>query len=322
MHVRKSLLVRLSSASGIVRQGRNPHQPPFYTSHTGYQAMMRWYAETLEALRADVDVESLTVTTRFGHTHLLTAGCSDSNTMPLVLVHGINVNALGWGAQIRRLAEHFRLIVPDVPGFAGRSVPVRLPYEGDAYARWLADVLEALHIDRAALLGSSGGGHFLLKFASYFPHRTAAVALVNPCGIGRYRLPLGLVRSQPLIDLIGKLGHHRASPELAERLVRANASPDQCPDASGLALSYLLLRYFRRHRPPDPLSDAELRRVTAPVLLLMGAHDPYFTPSTMLSRSRRFFRDVTAHIIADGGHDLHNDQADLVTEHLLRFLNR
>lgn len=279
---------------------------------------MRWYTETLDVLRAEIGIESVTVETRFGRTHLLTAGIPTAP--PLVLLHGINVNALGWAEQIRRLAGHFRLVVPDVPGFAGRSAPVRLPYQGDAYAHWLADVLDALHIERAALAGSSGGGHFLLKFASYYPQRAAAIALVNPCGIGRYRFPLGLVRSQPLIDLIGKVGHRRASPALAQRMVSANASPHHTPHTNGVAMSYLLLRYFRRHRPPEPLSDAELRRVTAPVLLMIGAHDPYFAPSAMLSRSRRLLREVTMHIIADGGHDLHNDQADRVAEHLLRFL--
>lgn len=317
MHVGKNLFIRVSNARRIRRV--LSAYPRFYTSSAGYQAMMCWYDETLAALCAEVAVESLTIGTGFGRTHVLTAGAPDAP--PLVLVHGINVNALGWAAQIRRLAGHFRLIVPDVPGFAGRSAPVRLPYAGDAYARWLADVLDALHIPRAGLAGSSGGGHFALKFAAHFPERTTAVGLVNPCGIGRYRFPLGIVRSQPLINLVGSLGHRRVSLELAERMVRANASPGQAPGSVGVMQSYLLLRYFRRHRPPDPIPTHELRRVTAPVLLLLGAHDPYFTAAAMVARSRQLFRHLTAEIIPDGGHDLHNDQADLVAARLLGFLS-
>ncbi|MBC8170106.1 MAG: alpha/beta hydrolase, partial [Anaerolineae bacterium] len=89
--------------------------------------MMHWYDQVL----AELPCNSLYVDTRYGETHLLTAGSPDAP--PLVLVHGINVSALNWQAQIRRLAADYYVIAPDVIGFAGRSAPVRLPYAGDGY---------------------------------------------------------------------------------------------------------------------------------------------------------------------------------------------
>lgn len=278
--------------------------------------MMAWYDEALESLA--VPFETYCVPTRFGDTHVLLAG--NSAAPPLVLLHGINVSALGWKQQIIRLAPYYRLIVPDVIGFAGRSTAVRLSYTDNSYALWLADVLDGLEIDSVALMGSSGGGHFALKFAAHFPTRVDAVALVNPCGVTRYRFPLGLMRGQTAVNLMGAVGHRFATEAHARRMVRTNASPNAELNMETVRMSYLLLKYFRRHRPPPPLPEHELRRIDAPVLLMMGDHDPYFTPSVMLRRARRVFDKLHAEIIANAGHDMHNDRADEIAAHVMRFL--
>lgn len=291
--------------------------PPerFYRCAAGHAAMMAWYDAALHSLA--VPVQTQTVRTEAGCTHLLTAGAPDAP--PLVLLHGINVNALNWARQIERLAGHFRLIVPDVPGYAGRSAAVRLPYPGDAVARWLAGVLDALGVERVALAGASGGGQFALKFAAFYPARTRALALVNPCGLARYRWPLGLLRSQPMLDVIGWCGQQLASSGLAARLARANASPQAAPAEATLALAYLLLRHYRRRRPPGPLPAHELRCIQAPTLLLLGERDPYFAPAVLLRRARRLLPDLRAEVLPDAGHDMHNDRADAVGARLIAF---
>ena len=80
-----------------------------------------------------------------------------------------------WDAQWAVLAERFHAIRFDARGFGASADPTR-PYtlHGDAL-----DVLDALEVNRAALVGSSMGGGAALDMALAVPHRVSALATVN-----------------------------------------------------------------------------------------------------------------------------------------------
>jgi pimeloyl-ACP methyl ester carboxylesterase len=288
-----------------------------YTSMDGYQQMMDWYDRALAQLA--VSCTSAYIKTRYGKTHILTAG--SPYAPPLVLVHGINVSALNWKTQIAHLAPYFRLIVPDVVGFAGRSAPTRLSYQNEDYAHWLKDVLDALGVEQALLAGSSGGGYFVLKFAAIYPEYVSGLVLINPCGLSRFRYPYDLGRMQWVVHLVGALGRSLANDDRAQRLVGMSASPGVNPDGETVEMAYLLLKYFHRQAPPGALPEHELRRVTAPVLLLLGEHEPYFNIHYLERQAQRKLVNVTqleTIIIPNAGHDIHNDQAEIVSDAIIR----
>lgn len=297
-----------------------------YTTPEGYAALLDWYARGLADLRLTLlpdTLESRCIATPYGTTHVLLAGSPDAP--PLLALHGINVNALNWRQQIRYLAPHYRLIVPDVPGYAGRSAAQRLPYHTDAFARWQLALLDTLGIERAVVAGSSGGGYFALQLAAYAPSRVNGVILVNPCGLCRYPLPYDLFRWQPVADLVGAFGRGvvQRLPGGARWLAGKSASPDIPPDPSTVELAALLLRYFRRSSPPGVLPAARLAQITAPVLLLLGEREPYFNLATL---QRAAWRTLTAarltvQIIPGGGHDLHNDQGEQVSQIIRAWLD-
>lgn len=281
--------------------------------------MMDWYARGLSAL--PVTTRSSFVATRFGRTHVLTAG--DPARPPLLLMHGINVNALNWKSQIARLSDTYFVLAPDVPGFAGRSGARRLSYFNDDYAHWLADVLDAFEIHCIAAAGSSGGGHFLLKLAAVYPQRVLGLALANPCGITRFPLAFDLSRYPPVTQLVGRFGRaFFASPQRARLLARANASPGVELDPATVELAFLLTKYFHRHAPPGPLSDQQMAQIDAPVLLLLSQHEPYFNITRLASEAQRKLRHapLKVMVIPNAGHDLHNDQPDIVAAELRRWL--
>lgn len=280
--------------------------------------MMAWYARALEAFR--VPVTPHCVPTRHGDTHLLTAG--DPIGPPVVLLHGINVNAIGWRSQIERLASRYYLIAPDVIGCAGKSDAHRLPYAGRAYADWLSDTLAPFGVRRALVVGSSGGGYFALKLAVYYPQQVGGILLINPCGICRYPYPTDFFRWQWVVNLAGWVGRRIATPANARRLVRAGASPDVPLDETIVQMAYLLLKYFRRQPPPGALPPGELRAVRAPVRLLVSEHEPYYNPRYLIAQARRHLPQVDVHLIANAGHDIHHDQADVVAGHIVAFHRR
>jgi len=105
---------------------------------------------------------------------------------PLVMLHGSGPGVSGWSnfkGNLPVLAERFRTIVPDMPGF-GRSG--RRQYEL-AYPRVAADsirfLLDRLEIEKASLLGNSMGGYTAAEFALAHPDRVERLVLMGPGGL-------------------------------------------------------------------------------------------------------------------------------------------
>ena len=59
-----------------------------------------------------VDVQDVTLNSRFGVTHVRISGPEDSP--PLLLLHGVGGNALQWTVCVEELAAHYRVLVPDI----------------------------------------------------------------------------------------------------------------------------------------------------------------------------------------------------------------
>lgn len=292
----------------------NPYR--YYTSAFGWQAMMRWYTATLS--RFPPDVASYSVTTRFGPTHILEAGQPDAP--PLLLVHGSNVNALGWRHQLTALSVQYRVLAPDIPGFAGRSVAARLSDMNDDYADWLVDLMDSLGVPNALLAGSSSGGAFVMRCAARCPERCAGIALLNPAGIVRFRYPYAWFRNTRSTWLLGILSRRLfGSRWLARRMVQFGAGNQPHPDTDSVEMAYLLLRYFRRHSPPPILPRSILSHIHCPLLLLVSDNDPYLNPHYLIKRAIRLFPQAEVHRLPGTGHDMHRDYPDLINDHLTAF---
>lgn len=92
---------------------------------------------------------------------------------PLLMLHGSGPGATGWsnfGKNMTVLANQFRCIAPDMPGW-GRSSAVA--WDQRDHAKAAADLLDALGIERAAVVGNSMGGATSLAFAARYPDRVS-----------------------------------------------------------------------------------------------------------------------------------------------------
>jgi 3-oxoadipate enol-lactonase len=93
---------------------------------------------------------------------------------PLVLLHSTAADSRQWNAQRGPLGEQWTVITPDLRGY-GASPPARAAYSdvGDVLA-----VLDHLGIEKAGMVGSSGGGRVALQIASAAPDRVSALLLL------------------------------------------------------------------------------------------------------------------------------------------------
>jgi 2-hydroxy-6-oxonona-2,4-dienedioate hydrolase len=90
---------------------------------------------------------------------------------PLVLLHGSGPGATGWSnfaPNIGALAESCRVIVPDMPGWGG-STAARV--RDRDHTETLLQLLDALGVERAAVVGNSMGAVTALAFAARHPDR-------------------------------------------------------------------------------------------------------------------------------------------------------
>src|SRR5574341_283367 len=106
----------------------------------------------------------------------------EGNGPPAVLLHGWAATAECWRPTFDELATDHRVIAPDLPGHGRTGGGLRL-YNMKYYLRWLEDLLDALNVQRALLLGNSLGGAISLTYAMAHPEWVERLVLVDALGI-------------------------------------------------------------------------------------------------------------------------------------------
>lgn len=128
---------------------------------------------------------SRTVKTASGRIHYHEAGPADGH--PVIMLHGSGPGATGWSnfnGQLQALADRFRVIAPDMPGW-GDSDPVT--YEERNHQQAALDFMDELGIERASYVGNSMGGATSLQVAARNPERVAGLVTLG-AGAGGVRL--------------------------------------------------------------------------------------------------------------------------------------
>ena len=115
--------------------------------------------------------------------HYNEAGTGD----PLLMLHGGGPGASGWSnfpRNIGPLSDHFRVVLPDLPGF-GRSDQVVISGSRSVfYARIIVSLMDPLRIRAVHLVGNSSGGATAVKIAADFPERVQRLILMGLAGMG------------------------------------------------------------------------------------------------------------------------------------------
>ncbi len=132
---------------------------------------------------------------------------------PLILTHGWGPNSTVWYYAKKQLANHFRVIVWDLPGLGKSTRPQNNDHSTEKYARDLEAILSLVGNQPAILLGHSMGGMILLTFCRLFPEhlgkRVAGLILVdttytNPTKtaiLSQLLMPLQKPLIEPLLHL-------------------------------------------------------------------------------------------------------------------------
>jgi pimeloyl-ACP methyl ester carboxylesterase len=108
---------------------------------------------------------------------------------PVVLIHGMLNSSRHWEQVALRLARDYTVVAPDLIGHGDSATP-RGDYSLGAHAASIRDLLTAIGIDRASIVGHSLGGGVAMQFFYQFPQRTERLALISSGGLGGEVSPL------------------------------------------------------------------------------------------------------------------------------------
>ena len=120
----------------------------------------------------------------------------------MVLVHGMLNSSSHWQAVAQSLAGQYTVVAPDLIGHGDSAAP-RGDYSLGAHAASIRDLLAAIGIERASIVGHSLGGGVAMQFFYQFPQRVERLALISSGGLGREVSPM--LRAAALPGMSGLL---------------------------------------------------------------------------------------------------------------------
>jgi len=274
-----------------------------YKTSDGEKVVMGLYEAALS--KWPIPYETLTVATRHGDTFAVVSG---NKALPaMILLHGAGSNLTIWAGDVAEYSKQFCVYAVDLIGEPGKSAPNRPAWDTPAFAEWLEDVLNGLHIERATLVGISQGAWTALKFTVVQPERVENLVLMTPGGIVPDKASF-IIRAIGL-SLLGKWG--------TQRLMQDLFGDQQVPEGV-IDIASQISRVFKPRIGVLPIfTDEELRWLTMPVLLLGGTKDIMRDMPKIETRLREFVPHLSVKMLTGGGHALLSTR-----DHVMAFLEQ
>lgn len=235
----------------------------------------------------------------------------------LVMLHGGGPGASGvsiYHQNLPALAERFRVVLPDQPGFGGSYRPTEADLDERSITQITVDALfqalDALGIGTFHLLGNSLGGAAAIAMAQSRPERVAGLVLMAP---GGGWLPFGPTPTEGQKEMFRYYNAGGPSEKKMAAFIRAmvfdhrqfgedvvRARYEASLDESHIAFYHRYNAAFAKRHGMDPLWR-DLHKIKSPTLLLWGRDDRTITldgAQLMLKQ----IRDVQLHVFGDCGH--------------------
>lgn len=238
--------------------------------------------------------------------HVLERGAPAAE--PLLFVHGWGVSSAAFSEFFDRLAERYRVVAPDLPGF-GRSRAFAGAVSYEAYADVLAELLADRGIERAHVAGLSMGGGVALCFAARHPERVRALVLMAPTGCPEVSLP------RLACNRVGEFAEQVLGPATSRgkaRVARTFVANLLGHPASLVAT----MRMVASRRIVD-----EATRITAPTLLLWGERDRTIPPHLAAAFIERL-PDGTLRVMPDTFHEMATSRPEQTAAIIHEFISR
>ena len=239
----------------------------------------------------------------------------DAKKPTVVFIHGAGLDHSWFGLQSRYFGYHgWNVLAVDLPGH-GRSEGPPIPTVA-GMAQWVFQLLTALHVEKASLVGHSMGSLVALECAARQPERVERIALLgaaHPMSVGREFLEAAQRNDYAAFDMHTIWGHAAQVP------LGGNPNPgmwmygDTQARLERLAPGVL-------HNDLKACNDYEFSgNVKCPVLFVLGKRDVMTPPKGALRLAEAIAHSTTI-IIDFSGHSLMAEAPDATLDALIGFL--
>jgi len=247
-----------------------------------------------------------------GRVHMFRAGAGE----PLLFLHAAG-GAGAWLDFHRMLAEGgYDVIAPDHPGFGKSDDFPEVEAMDDLVYHYL-DLLDALGLERAHVVGASFGGWIAAELAVAAPHRTGSLALLSAAGLRLPEHPVPDIFLMPPAELVATL-FHNPPPAPAPA---ASAAPDIDAVLAAYRDATALARFSWVPFLSNPKLERRLRRITAPTLVVAPSDDRLIP----VAHAQRYASRITGARFAevpDCGHAMYFERPAEFADVVLGFLAR
>ncbi|NLV58365.1 MAG: alpha/beta hydrolase [Clostridiales bacterium] len=240
--------------------------------------------------------------TSYGRTFVLEAGAPESPA--LVLLHGSCSNSAFWYPELCALSGSFRVLAVDILGEAGNSDENRLGLASEGYADWLKEVLDALSVSGAVLVGNSLGGWMAMKFAVKYPQFVSKLILVATAGLSRL--------NPDFLDRANKAASQDETMKVDAGVTGEAALPQEVEEFINL----ILWGYNPVKEELPVFSDHQLAKLTMPLLYVAGKDDAMIDTVAAAQRLKKQLPNAHVHLLENTGHMVLS-----ALEHIIPFLS-
>ncbi|MBV5124081.1 alpha/beta fold hydrolase [Bacillus halotolerans] len=262
-----------------------------------------------------IDSEAFYVSTRFGKTHIMASGPKDAPS--LVLLHGGLFSSVMWYPNIAEWSGQYRTYAVDIIGDKNKSIPsASLDTRADC-AHWLKDVFDSLGLETAHLAGFSLGGLHTVNFLLDMPERVERAVVMSPAEAfisfhpDVYKYAAGLSEPSGADAYIKWLtaDRYQLHPMLQKQIKAGVNWQDEKRSLTP-----------RENGFPYVFTDAELKSITVPMLVMFGEHEVMYHQQMALERASVLVTGIQTEMVKNAGHLLPLEQPDYVNERVLSFL--
>jgi 3-oxoadipate enol-lactonase len=237
----------------------------------------------------------------------------------VVLSHALACDIGMWDEQARALRDHFRVLRFDTRGHGASSVPPA-PYSFDQLAQDIDELLSALGVAKAHLVGISLGGMVAQEFALKYPRRVLSLVLCDtssryPDGTDKiWQERIAGVRAQGMAPLVEPTLERWFTPPF-----RA-ARPDVMARIGKMISNTPAVGYIGCGAAiPTINTTSRLGAISRPSLVIVGEHDSG-TPLSMAQTLQRGIPGAELKIIQSASHLCNVEQPEAFNDVLVDFL--
>jgi pimeloyl-ACP methyl ester carboxylesterase len=255
----------------------------------------------------------------------------------VLLLHGFPASSHMYRGLIPLLADKYRVIAPDLPGFGFSAVPTReqYRYSFDQLARTMNHFVEALHLERYAIQVFDYGAPVGFRLALAHPERVTALITQNGNayeeGLSKEWNPIQKYWREPSAENRAALRGFLTLEGTKYQYVAGAPENGVAPEAYQLDFALLsrpgvdeiqldLFLDYASNVALYPAFQEYFRRSKPPTLAVWGKNDPFFLPPG----ARAFQRDnpkAEVHFYDTGHFALETHVAEVGAE-ILRFLDK